>query len=516
MTDVAEWFLTPPELVGQTRFTCVSSDFIDGEDSHAMGCGMVYRRQGFASCDHIVVNGPFAYGVQGRFRTCPDTCGDFVYVASRVSVNRWSAPPLPEHLALINLCDRCRGIIGEDEPSEVVRDRSDNEVEICGDCHDRHVTTCPSCDIDCYSNFMAEVRIDYGQDTVDVCYPCINGDRGRYDIVMCSHCDRYMDSNEACCEPSEEGYVADCQCGECDDAVRRNSVVHDYGYKPRPVFHRVEGEPIVERLNRFRESYDATLYMGMELEVESLERNSDVEVQNALGDVVYLKEDSSINDGFEIVTHPMTFRYAMESFNWNGIRDLRSDRRIGTSSNCGIHIHASKNAFTGPPHEYRWIMFWHRNQVNLKKLAGRDSSYGSYDNDQRAKLVNVVKKGDHSYRRSAINTQNEYTHEVRVFASTLYVNRIKAAFQLVEGTIEYTRSLAAAKVMKDGGYSWVEFIVWLRSCGTKYAQLIKRIEDLDINCEPDYQTESAGVRWDESRNLYTDRKFRVIQEGRKA
>lgn len=491
-----------------------------GECSAAVG-----RSNGIAgvspNCPHIAtaVGGFHLFGDPDLLRACAcgSTCEWLIYDRSSETLPD-VLPTREEDMddttpekGMIE-CGDCGLHVPEDSMTET-HCRWDDYVtqQVCSVCV-RAFAECDHCGEYVHHYRTRTVRTDYGNSCSDICRPCYDGERGSLNIEQCQHCGEDTDMEEPCCDVDPDtGRVDGCGCEGCSTT---HSIVHDYSYKPRAEFHRAQGEGVTFRRNRFDEKYDATLYMGIELEVEAPGRDSDLRVQSALGDIVYLKEDSSIGDGFEIVSHPATFDYWMNEFNWEAIRKLRGDQVISSSSSCGLHIHASKNAFNGPTHEYRLIMFWHRNQEVLKVLAGRDSHYGSYDNDQRATLVDVVKKGKHSYRRSAINTQNEYTHEFRVFASTVYVNRIKAAIQLVEGSIEYTRNLAAAKVMKDGGYSWTEFIVWLRSHDGRYAQLIKRIVDLGIDCQPTRQLMPPRQRWDDTNDVYVTVPGRVIQEGK--
>jgi hypothetical protein len=167
----------------------------------------------------------------------------------------------------------------------------------------------------------------------------------------------------------------------------------------------------------------------------------------------------------------------MAKFNWATLRAGRKGRTIYPSASCGLHIHASRASFSSPAHEYRWLLFWYRNADVMQALAGRhDNSYASFTSDQRRELTAIVKGSARwTERYSAINTNNEHTFEVRAFASTLYVNRLKAALQLVESTIEYTRRLAASKVLSDGGFSWSEYVSWLQLNRSRYADLLERI-----------------------------------------
>lgn len=350
-------------------------------------------------------------------------------------------------------------------PMLFCRDCYSSRVQACSDCGERHLT----------GNLYHILRVGAVSES-GACSDCYN----QYE--QCSHCRRYNhEENDPCCEDIDED---DCTCYDCRRARQNDrGPIRNYSYKPDPVFHAV-GDEIKYRVHpEYRNRYDATPYMGFELEVEvpSALRRSKVAstIQGGLGDVAYLKEDGSINHGFEIVTHPMTLDYAMTKLNWKTLREARRAGNLETSSNCGLHVHVSKAGFSGPAHEYRWLLFWHRNQSVMIQLAGRDSSYARYIREQRPMFRRVVERKPASMERySAINTINDATYEVRVFASTLFINRLKASLQLVDATVEYTRNLAASKVMHDGGFSWSEFVVWLRRNARRYPDLITRIRDV--------------------------------------
>lgn len=89
--------------------------------------------------------------------------------------------------------------------------------------------------------------------------------------------------------------------GDCCDECSRNEDddrVHEYSYRPEYEFHQTDVDTASHKL-----------YFGFELEIEvgsSIPDACDVvEKQTYL----YMKHDSSISRGFEIVSHPGTLHY---------------------------------------------------------------------------------------------------------------------------------------------------------------------------------------------------------------
>lgn len=103
-----------------------------------------------------------------------------------------------------------------------------------------------------------------------------------------------------------------------------------YSYKPEPIFY----------------GNDSSLFIGVELELDDggNDRGNAREltnVANAEDEYIYIKSDGSLDDGFEIVTHPMTLQFHKERMPW---RELTSSAlQLGYVSHkactCGLHCH---------------------------------------------------------------------------------------------------------------------------------------------------------------------------------
>ena len=109
------------------------------------------------------------------------------------------------------------------------------------------------------------------------------------------------------CEVSQgdELYIdEDVICEECYSNRVDDDYINDYSYKPEPIFY---GEN-----NR---------YYGIELEVDKGGKYGDyakmiLDVANIHDEHIYIKSDSSLDDGFEIVSHPMTLEYHLNTMDW--------------------------------------------------------------------------------------------------------------------------------------------------------------------------------------------------------
>lgn len=289
-------------------------------------------------------------------------------------------------------------------------------------------------------------------------------------------CDSYgcttrIDSGEYCTLHEDEDEPSRCSCGcqndDDGDDEDTGRLINNYSFKPRPKFH---GE--------------GPLFLGFELEINTPwgETGSCAQAAvNAVGELAYLKEDSSISRGFELVTHPMSHTHARESFPWHLLRDLQSRGCDGYDT--GLHVHVSRDGFSGPTHVYRWLKFLHRNQEHVTRIARRESDeWAAWDEDDRYRAKDFA-KGDRyggRGRYSAINVQNSATFEVRVFASSLVPQEVQAALDLVAASVEYCRHLTVADIHARGGWTWAAFITWAAT-RPEYAALTRETGS-DIAC----------------------------------
>jgi hypothetical protein len=306
------------------------------------------------------------------------------------------------------------------------------------------------------------------RDNIRTCIDC-NGTSSRTDAYQVLETDDYV------CAACFRGYRPTTQYtwGSCDrhgrayrvgiddvECCNLHAAIHSYSYKPRPMFRG-----------------DGPMYYGMEIEICTRNTSDTADVAGrGFREHVYLKEDSSIRQGFEMVTHPMSYGYWMESFPWGTFANLVQAGAYEHNS-CGIHVHAARDGFSGAAHEFRWLAFFDRNQSDIQKVARRvNSSYARFGQlstrDKRAIATKAIAPGSHYFQRySAVNVNNAATYEVRIFATSVHADVIKAAVGFVAASVEYTRELSARAVMKSGGMSWIGFRSWVES-RPEYAALV--------------------------------------------
>lgn len=264
-------------------------------------------------------------------------------------------------------------------------------------------------------------------------------------------------------------------CDDCYERERENreKVIRDYYYKPDPIFYGT-----------------GKLFMGVELEVDGAGEDHEYadkvrSVFNADHELAYFKHDGSLEDGFEIVTHPMTLEYHRENAPWEDV--VAECKRLGYTSHnagtCGLHVHVSRDAF-GPDYVAqdnniaRVLYFFEKNWDELLKFSRRTqhqldqwaSRYG-YEHNPK----DILDKAKDSSRYSAINLQNSSTIEFRMFRGTLKYNTIIATLELIKIVCDLAVS-STDKEMQD--LSWTQFVSNINV--DEYPELIQYLKERQI------------------------------------
>lgn len=385
----------------------------------------------------------------------------------------------------------------------------ETEVQVHADCStvSRNSHSCSDCDfiyvtmrnvdwrrqLSTHSRGFAEFTQIEGEYRCEHCaseYFTDNG--GSHNFVCCPSCEdtTHQDNcswyNDALyCAGCHDNYVWNCgHCGhdqwdgnghdcEEDDEEESSNTIHSYSYRPSPYFFG-KGQ----------------YYLGFELEVEARNesRYAGAEIaQDSLGSHAYMKDDGSLNDGFEIVTHPHTLEAYKTDFNWEFIPQLkRSGFRSWNTETCGLHVHVSRTAFgTGvaqwnspdrdqiilrkQAHELRFMKLIYDNQRQVERIAGRSGNHFATFED-KGRLVSKLKYGNQSSGRySAINTENDATLEVRVFKGSLRKERVMSALEFVAASVEYTRDLKVTS--KNQALSWLCFTAYVSANMETYPNL---------------------------------------------
>lgn len=323
-------------------------------------------------------------------------------------------------------------------PSEFLTE-FDDEL-LCHDCLEHETVLCHDCG--------ERIRIDdnAGTSNFPLCMSCYESD-----YTTCDRCGRLIRCDDSNSLPDDD-YV---YCDECFNILNSESdIVHDYYYKPSPIFY---GE--------------GPRFFGVELEIDDGgESNDNVRslsvISNINDELIYCKHDGSLDDGFEIVTHPMSLPFHEHEMPWGSILKKAVDLgyRSHQTDTCGLHIHVSRNAFGIYEDEQdkaiarilyfverNWnelLIFSRRTQRQLDRWASR---YGY--KDRPSEMLEHVKKGGSRY--TCVNLSNRDTIEFRIFRGTLKLNTLIATLQLVDHICSLAMRLSDDEIRN---LSWSGFV----------------------------------------------------------
>ena len=309
-------------------------------------------------------------------------------------------------------------------------------------------------------------------------------------LLYCEHCGEYYRRDDMIFDASGNYMCQDCfeaqfylcdDCGGfvhhtyaylidgmqyCEECYDNYGVIHEYNYKPSPNFY-----GLGER------------YLGIELEVDSGGYKQDVamEVINILGDdFVYCKYDGSLDDGFEIVSHPATLEYHSQSTWERALQYLRDEGyESHDAETCGLHVHMNREGFGETEEEQElgiskvlffierhWdkvVKFSRRTPSQLDKWASR---YLSGDPEHPEDILDYAKNDISRYR--CVNLCNYSTVEIRVFRGSLIYETFMATLQFCELLYDVAE-LPLEDVMS---LTWNEF----KEMGSKYKEFTSYLE----------------------------------------
>ena len=312
---------------------------------------------------------------------------------------------------------------------------------ICDDCFSYNTFTCE----DCGRVFFN--RNDYGDNSTHLCETC--RDNNWFECDGCGELHNIDYRN----------YYNDCfYCDDCYDNASTPQYIHDYYYKPEPIFH--------------GKSEDGRFF-GVELEIAGsgeddcyAEEFLEILNRSQVEEHAYIKHDGSLDEGMEIVSHPMTLEYHKNSVNWGEFmeRAVKRGYRSHQTSCCGLHVHVSREAFGHTRQqvdynvakvlyfiELHWneiFKFTRRTESNIVRWA---APYG-----YEKKADDILKKAKSDCNRyHSINLQNCHTVEFRMFRGTLKYNTFIATLQLVNKVIDVAISYSEESLSK---LSWSDFV----------------------------------------------------------
>jgi len=351
-------------------------------------------------------------------------------------------------------CEDCGTTIWQDDSHCTV-----NGEVYCEDCYDSHYCHCNNCS-DEISNDDAKLGADNN-------YYCEDCWEERFNV--CDDCGSIQWSeNLEYNEETNEYFCSTCLRN------KRKKVIHDYGYRPEAVFKKME--------------YDQSLYMGIELEIQRKSDYIDYAdkfmtflKEEGTDEHFYLKHDGSVSNGFEIVSHPVTLKYAHKNIGFQKILTWLQENEFTSeqSGECGLHVHISKNFFEDLDIT-KMRLFFKQNQDKLFKFSRRSQESLHFCDFEKKSIKDILdgEISDGRYWALNLNSSRE-TIEIRMFRGTLDVKRFVSILQFVDAFSHFVKDVGITSlIIGEREYkenSWKLFIDWCKE-ENKYTTMLKYLE----------------------------------------
>lgn len=249
-------------------------------------------------------------------------------------------------------------------------------------------------------------------------------------------------------------------------------------------------------------------YLGVELEVEApnYQTHGQGLAFNKNPRYYHAKQDGSLVNGWEIVTHPIGRDEWLRKLNkpkyGEGpvgalIRLVRGLTQLGyrshDSGRCGLHVHVCRKAFTAEGDvtlslKTDHFFLFHKlvNGPLFRGLSQRNEDGMRYCRQITTNPDTFGNNYDAHGRYVAVN-KTAKTVEVRIFRGNLREDRIRKAVEAVIAAVEFTKELAAAGhgVTNEADVDRL-YVAWVAEHQTTYKNLYQYM--VEIGC---YQPEAV-------------------------
>ena len=352
-------------------------------------------------------------------------------------------------------CAYCQGRFQEEDEDLGVDSDGDS---FCSYCRMVHFFECEHCE----EVVSLTATSDRDDEHRNICPECFETN-----YVACIECDIVIDNDYA------YQYRGDRFCEACYEQVSTQNVIHSWDFKP-PLNMRGDGPR----------------YFGFELEVEYTPRTDagfleekahefQKDVDELQDGLLYLTHDGSINNGFEITSHPTSIEWMRNNKKcyepiWGlGKKGFKSHQ----TSTCGLHVHISRASFDRLQ-LYRYLEFIYdvENKPLITSIARRyGGNYYRFDLDYGLQSKSSIDTpvGD---KYSAVNTGLGNTIETRIFKGTLIEQSFFARLEFCEALADYsTEDFSAGRMKSDS------FLEYITPREEKYPSLLPYIKNYHLN-----------------------------------
>lgn len=259
----------------------------------------------------------------------------------------------------------------------------------------------------------------------------------RFYYSRCNQCGLYEQNEEMRSMSYRSGDVV---CRECYNKIAKYSIK---SYHNTPTLVGYEYNENTQKNDQV--SMENFKGYGIELEIDNggEDNITSKDIIQLLNDEVYTMHDGSINNGFEIITHPHT-EDALYNMNWAETFKwlLKKGYRSHDVSTCGLHMHISRTLFKDANAICKMMYFYEKFRYDVIRMSRRTSDRvdrwaGFYLSPAQATRKNIedvflsYNGGGHSSRYKCVNLTNRNTIEIRIMKGTLRLETFLATLDFI-------------------------------------------------------------------------------------
>ena len=334
------------------------------------------------------------------------------------------------------MCERCGQVMSDDYLVHIV----DTQEYVCNDCAERYYYQCMDC-----GNW-------YSRDTI------YTDSAGQH---LCEDC--YCNSYYACALCGEFVHTDNCYwddgtgepyCEYCYNTEIRNQFINGYHSNNNWTVHYTEDE--------HNDYMSDKLTLGLEIEVAGDTGFAEGFMERVDNDLIYLEKDRSV-DGFEIITQPMTRKYATEVFKDKisiGFEFLKRHNFKGHNEG-GIHIHVANYGDTRlTVYRLKRLLYnidSKQQSLFLELTQRRGDDLIQWADNQVPYDMSIEYACLQGTRYESLNLDDRTgTLEFRIFNSNLRVERISKNIEMVYALLDYINS--SSWNSSSDLYDWMNFV----------------------------------------------------------
>ena len=332
-------------------------------------------------------------------------------------------------------CTACGDVVANDDVISVAGEA------LCDGCFDERYTTCDACGTSVLRDYVCSYDCDV------FCEDCWHDS-----FMNCPDCGDDYPNDDMRWSGVRDEYLCSCCFGSSD-----HNGIHDYTFKPNPIFYHAHGKE-----NFSIRRMPQALYFGVETEIELPYTGDAGSAAESIADeFFYCKHDSSLSHGFEIVTMPFTWEYMTKNrqrfLNMFGLRN--EGARSYNTSTCGMHVHMSRSAFSHLQLLKFIVMFYDYPDFTFRVSRRTRSHFDCYARCE--KPDNVVEIARHnratwSGGRGALNFSNSHTIECRIFRGTLNPYGWFANMEYLKSLFDFCTGHGLRDINPVNYLSWME------------------------------------------------------------